>query len=129
MTAIAITKKLAAKGSLKFAGKAAAKVAAKKLAAKTAGAVVGSWLGGLLGSVVPGPGNAAGIFVGGVVGGTVVGVGTDAVMLTLEERFSRGAFRADILEALHAAENEFLEPLRAAQRPPLQSAVQPAIRN
>ena len=128
MTAITITKKLAAKGSLKLAGKAAAKVAAKKLAAKTAGAAVGSWVGALIGSVVPGPGNAAGILVGGFVGGTVVGVGTDAVMLKLEERFSRKAFRADILEALHAAENEFLEPLRAAQHPPLQSAPQPAMR-
>lgn len=129
MTAITITKKLAAKGSLKFAGKAAAKVAAKKLAAQTAGAAVGSWVGGLIGSVFPGAGTAAGIFVGGFVGGVVVGVATDAVMLTLEEHFSRGAFRADILHALHASENELLEPLRAAQRPPLQSAIRPAIRN
>jgi hypothetical protein len=45
------------------------------------------------------------------VGGLVVGVGADFLLLKLEEELSRDAFQAEIVEAIDAAEAEFLAAL------------------
>jgi hypothetical protein len=106
----AITK-LAAKETIHLAAMALAKLAGGKLAAGGAGALGGAFIGGAIGSLVPGAGTAAGAFIGGAVGGLVVGVGADFLLLKLEEELSRDAFQAEILEAIDAAEAEFLAAL------------------
>lgn len=97
-----ITAKLSAKGSFKLAAGAMVKASASKVV----GGAGGASLGAMVGSVVPG----AGTLVGGGIGfvlGVVLGVSIDAVLLTVEEAYSREAFHESIIEAIDAQESEF----------------------
>ncbi|MGR3803101.1 hypothetical protein [Marinibacterium profundimaris] len=104
----AVVAKLGAKGVTKAAAKAAIKVAASKGVGGSAGAGAGAAAGGLVGSVVPGIGTVAGAVIGGVVGGLAVGVGTDFLLVKLEETLSRDTLRAEMVAALDESRAEML---------------------
>lgn len=105
--------KLGARGVTKVAAKAAVKVAASKGVGGTAGAGGGAAAGAVVGSVVPGLGTAAGALIGGVLGGLAVGVGTDYLLVKLEEALSRESLRAQMLAALDASRQEMLGLINA----------------
>ena len=104
----AVVAKLGAKGVTKAAAKAALKVAASKGVGGSAGAGAGVAAGGLVGSVVPGLGTVAGAVIGGVVGGLAVGVGTDFMLIKLEETLSRDTLRGEMVAALDASRADML---------------------
>jgi hypothetical protein len=94
--------KVSAKGAIKVAAKGFSKVAATKVAAGPAGAAVGA----VVGSMVP----VAGTLVGSAIGfavGVVLGISVDALLLELEEFYSREEFRAQILQSIDEQEREF----------------------
>lgn len=104
----AVMVKMGAKGVTKLAAKAAVKVATSKSVGGTAGAGGGAAAGALLGSVVPGLGTAAGALIGGVVGGLAVGVGTDYLLVKLEEALSRDTLKEKMVTALDASRVEVI---------------------
>ncbi len=101
--AAAVITKITAKGTLKTAVMAVSKVLGSKVATGAAGAASGA----AVGSVIPGPGTAVGAVIG-VVTGLAVGISVDALLLQLEEEWSREQFRSDILEAIATQEQEML---------------------
>lgn len=107
--AAAVVTKVTAKGTLKTAVMAVTKMLGSKMATGAAGAASGA----AVGSVIPGPGTAVGAAIG-VVTGLAVGVSVDALLLQLEEEWSRDEFRADILDAIASQEQEILSRLEAA---------------
>lgn len=101
--AAAVVAKISAKGTLKTAVMAVSKVLSSKMATGAAGAASGA----AVGSVIPGPGTAVGAVIG-VVAGLAVGISVDALLLELEEEWSRVEFRTDILAAINTQEQEML---------------------
>lgn len=99
----AIVTKISAKGTLK----AAVMAVSKTLSSKLAGGAAGAASGAALGSVIPGPGTVAGAAIG-IISGLAVGVSVDALLLQLEEEWSREQFRAEILAAINSQEQEML---------------------
>ena len=61
---------------------------------------VGAIIGGALGSVFPGVGTGAGAAAGGLVAGALTWVGTDYVMVSLEEYVSRDELRQELLQSV-----------------------------
>ena len=104
----AVTKKLAVKGTFKAAAKVGAKVAAK-LAASRAASGVGMLVGGAVGSIVPIAGTTAGAIAGGAIIGLAFGVGTDALLLELDEAMNRSEFRAELVEGLNQERQRMLD--------------------
>jgi hypothetical protein len=94
---------LSAKGSVRLAAKALQVVAGRTFGG-FGGAAAGAAAGGTLGSVVPGFGTALGAVAGGIAGAIGVGLGTDYLLLKLEETLSRETNRNAILAAID--ENE-----------------------
>jgi phage tail tape-measure protein len=97
-----IVSKVAAKGAIKMAATGMSKIAATKLAAGPAGAA----LGAAVGSLVP----VAGTLVGSAIGftlGVALGISVDALLLELEELYSRAEFRDQILAAIDDQEAAF----------------------
>ncbi|MHA3980021.1 hypothetical protein ACW9UR_20285 [Halovulum sp. GXIMD14794] len=107
----AMAGRLAAKGTVRLAAGALRKVAGARIAGGGAGAVVGGWVGGVAGSIVPGPGTALGATVGAAIGGIAAGVGTDQLLLMLDEEMNREALRAELLSEIEAARTEALDAL------------------
>ncbi len=102
LIAAKIVSKVAAKGAIKMAATGMSKIAATKLAAGPAGAA----LGAAVGSLVP----VAGTLVGSAIGftlGVALGVSVDALLLELEELYSRADFRDQILAAIDDQEAAF----------------------
>ncbi len=119
-----VVKKVATKGAVKLAAKAVTKVAASKVAGGGLGAAGGAALGGTIGSVVPGLGTAIGAAIGGIVGAVAGGVAVDAVLLELEEHFSRAEFRSQIVAAIKDQRDEMIGEVRESFRQP-EAAAQP----
>ncbi|MCC7320581.1 MAG: hypothetical protein IT542_06330 [Rubellimicrobium sp.] len=95
----------------KTAASALVKLAGGRLAAALAGAGTGALAGGGAGSVIPGAGTAVGAFVGGAIGFIGAWIGTDYLLLRLDEAVSRADFEAEILSAIDATEAEFIAAL------------------
>lgn len=95
-----------AKGTIKLGANALAKVVGSKATGSLAGAATGALAGGAIGSAVPIVGTAIGAVVGGITTGLLVGVGVEALLLQLEEQFSRDDFRADLVAAINVEREE-----------------------
>lgn len=107
--AAAVITKVSAKGTLKTAVMAVSKVLGSKMATGAAGAASGA----AVGSAIPGPGTAVGAVIG-VVTGLAVGISVDALLLQLEEEWSREQFRNDILDTIATQEQEMLTLIDAS---------------
>ncbi len=109
-----VVAKLTAKGTVKVAAKALMEVAGERgFSVGAAGA--GAAAGAIAGSAVPLVGTAAGAVIGGAIAGLAASLGTDYLMLKLEERISRETQKAEILTAI---EEKRLELHRALERTP-----------
>ncbi len=95
--------RLVASGSVRIAAKALQAMSSRTVGG-LGGAAAGAAAGGAVGSVVPLFGTALGAVAGGIIGGIGVAVGTDYLVLKLEEALSREANRAAILSAIDANE-------------------------
>jgi hypothetical protein len=97
-----VVSKTAAKGGIKIAAKGLTKLATTKAASGPVGAAAGA----AVGSVIPVVGTAVGAVIGFGVG-AVIGISTDALLLKLEEHYSRDEFKAQLLQAIDEQEQEF----------------------
>ena len=97
-----VVSKVAAKGAIKLAAKAMAKLATSKLAGGAGGAAAGA----AVGSLVPVAGTLTGALIG-FTAGVILGVSVDALLLKLEEYYSREEFKLQILNAIDEQEQEF----------------------
>ena len=94
--------KAMSKGALKVASQAIAKAAATKVASGGGGAAIGA----IIGSIVPGVGTLIGGGIGAFIG-LVFGVSVDALLLTVEEYYSRDEFREQIISWIRETQLEF----------------------
>lgn len=101
-----IVAKSVSRGAVSAAASAVTKVGAKK-AITVASA---SGVGAMLGSVVPGAGTVVGAAAGAALG-LLVGVSVDALLLELEEWYSRDEFEKQIVLSLQESKMETLESL------------------
>lgn len=99
----AVVTKITAKGLIKLAATAVTKALGSKAVTGAAGTATGA----VIGSVIPGLGTLAGAAVGAVVG-IAAGVSVDYFLLRLEEEFKRDEFRAELIEAINAQEQEVM---------------------
>lgn len=106
--------KMAAGGLIGLSGRALAKLATGRLASRSAAMVAGGIAGGSAGSVVPGAGTGVGALIGAAIAGLTFGVGTDYLLLKLEEQLSRADFQRDIMASIDAYEADFLESFNVA---------------
>lgn len=97
-----VVSKVAAKGAIKVAAKGITKAVTTKLGSGATGAAIGA----AIGSFVPVAGTAVGMAIGFTVG-IALGVSVDALLLMLEEYYSRGEFRAQIIESINEQERDF----------------------
>jgi len=111
-----VVSKVVGKGTIKLGAKALAKVAASKAAGALGGSAAGAAAGAAAGSVVPGIGTVVGGVIGGIAGAIVVGLTVDELLLMLEESYSRDDFKAQILEAIEAARDEFRAELKVEKQ-------------
>ncbi len=102
-----VTAKVAAQGAIKLGAQALVKVATAKVAGALGVTAAGAATGAAVGSVVPGIGTAIGATLGDIVGGVTVGLTIEKLLLMLEETYSRGKFKQQILEAIEESRLEF----------------------
>ena len=108
-----VVAKVVSKGILKASAKALLKVGSGKLAGGAGGVAAGAAAGAAVGPVVPGIGTAVGAAVGEVVAGLAIGVGTEYLMLKLEEAYSREDQRTALVAELEKMRTEALQLLRS----------------
>lgn len=105
-----IGKKIVAHVAKKSAFKASARTAVRfggsKIAGKSGGGSAGAAAGAAAGSVFPGGGTVIGAVIGGITGSVAGAVLMDKTLLLAEERYSRAAFKAEIVEVIEKTRME-----------------------
>ncbi len=101
-----IVKNAAGKSMFKASARAVARLGGARAAGKSGGGAAGAATGAALGSVVPGGGTVAGAVAGGIAGSIATGLLMDKTLLMAEERYSRAAFREEIISAIEKTRME-----------------------
>lgn len=97
-----IAAKTISKPVLKTAAAALVKLVGSKAVTEGGAIAAGMGIGASIGSVIPVLGTTVGAAVGGLIAGAGVFVGTDMIMLKLDEEISRDDMRKAILEEVNA---------------------------
>lgn len=101
-----IVENAAGKSMFKASTRAAARLGGARAVGKSGGGAAGAATGAAVGSVVPGGGTVAGAVAGGIAGSIATGLLMDKTLLMAEERYSRAAFREEIISAIEKTRME-----------------------